>query len=184
MKKQTLFLVLLTFCFLLPTEAFAKKRRRVFKRKLSISFVNGYTYAQSQKSNNKVVGEEWADDGQMQPFFSAVEISRNSGFYELGARIQNLGPTFVSPFFKWNIIKNNSKSSIIPSLTVGVVPSNLLGAWLRAGLDLSINRYVSIAPFLGVYGWYKVKGYDYEGAPTYEKYNLHLNVGLRLSCYL
>ena len=177
MKKQILFLILITFCFLVPVESSAKKRR-VFKRKWSISLVNGYSYYWQKKASGRKI-TEWGDlEGQMHPFFSALEISRNMGYYEIGAKIQHLGPTFVSPFLKWNWNKNNSRASIIPSLTVGVVPSHIMGVWLRLNLALSLNRYMSIAPFAGAYAWYKFKD-----DPLYEKSSLHLNAGLRINFY-
>ena len=177
MKKQILFLILITFCFLIPVESSAKKRR-VFKRKWSISLANGYSYYWLKKASVRKT-TEWGDlEGQMHLFFSALEISRNMGYYEIGAKIQHLGPTFVSPFFKVNLNKNNSRAFIIPSLTVGVVPSHVMGVWLRLSLALSLNRYMSIAPFAGTYAWYKLKD-DAE----YEKFNIHLNAGLKINLY-
>lgn len=177
MKKHLLFLSLISLCFLAPVESSAKKKR-VFKRKWSLSFSNGYSFYQSKKPSASAP-MEWGNlDGQMHPFFSAVEISRNMGYYELGAKVQHLGPTFVSPFFKWNLNKNNSRASIIPSITLGVVPAHVMGVWLRVALGLSLNRYMSLSPFVGTYTWYKVKEDE-----KYEKYNLHLNAGLAINLY-
>ena len=176
MKKFSFLLIL--FCFLLPLESSAKKRR-VFKRKLSISFVSGYTFYEVKKGGVGEKGDwDFIVDGQMDEFFSALEIARNFGRYELGAKIQNLGPTFISPFLKWNLNRNDSRASIIPALTLGVVPSQVMGIWLRLSLGLSLNRYSTIEPFIGTYVWYKVKD-----NPKYEKYNLHLNAGLRINLY-
>ena len=184
-KKQLLFFVLFSLCFLAPVESEAKRKRRFSLRKWSLSFANGYTLGQIKKSTKSALpGEKirsayWTEmEGQMHPFFSSLEISRNFGYYEIGAKIQNLGSTFVSPFFKLNFNKNNSKASIIPSLTLGVVPSHLMGSWLRLSLGLSFNSYVSISPFIGAYAWYKINN---DG--KYEKYNFHFNTGLRINLY-
>ena len=177
---RTCLLVFLAFflCFLAPMESSAKKRR-VFLRKRSLSFTNGLTFHQLKKSSAKdPLKEPWGEiDGQMQAFFSSLEMARNLGRYEIGAKIQT-NPIFVSPFFKWNFNKNNSRASIIPSLTIGFIPSYLMGCWLRLSLGLSLNRYVSLEPFLGGYAWYKIKN-----LASYERYNWHLNTGLRINLY-
>ena len=178
MKKQLLFLSFMSLCFLLPSHSSFAKKKRVFKKNWSFSIVNGYTFHQQKKASARDV-TEWGDlEGQMHPFFSSLEISRNLGYYEIGAKIQNLGPTFISPFFKWNWRKNNSKASIVPALTLGFVPSHIMGSWLRMEVGLSLNSYVSIAPFAGVFAWYKIKD-----DAKYEKHNFHLNAGLRISLY-
>ena len=184
MKVRLLFVVLLSLSFLIPAQSSARRKKRVFKRKWSISLVNGYNFANYPKGRGSANGPfEWKEpEGQMHPFFSALEISRNTGFYEMGAKIQHVGPTFVTPFFKWNWNKNNSRSSIIPSLMIGVVPYHLMGGWLRVNLGLSLNRYISIDPFLGVYAWYLLKKDDHP--PKYEKrYKIHFNTGLRINMY-
>lgn len=177
MIKKLSFIVLISVCLLKPIPSDAK-RKRLFKRKWSVSVVNGYSFYQHKKNSQKSP-EEWGDlDGQMNWFFSALEVSRNMGHYELGAKIQNLGPTFVSPFIKWNVTKNNSRSAIVPSLTLGVVPAKITGVWLRAGLGLSLNKYITVSPFAGTYIWYEVKD-----TAKYGKSDIHANVGLRLSLY-
>lgn len=181
-KKQILFFSLISLCFLAPVESSTKKKRRVYKRKWSISLTNGYNIYQDKKGSQRdplKLDEDWGElEGQMHSFFSSLDISRNFGYYEIGAKIQNLGSTFVSPFFKWNVIKNSSRANIVPSVTVGVVPSHIMGAWLRLGLGLSLNRYASFTPFIGTYAWYKIKD-----DPKYEKWNLHLNTGLSINLY-
>ena len=179
--KQQFLLFSLIFLFLAPfSQLEAKKRKRkVFPRKWSLSLVNAYSFHEKGKSN---IGEPgtWTDleDGQTQKFFSALELSRNFGQYEVGAKIQNTKHTFISPFLKWNLNKNYSRASIVPSFTVGVTPSILMGAWLRAGLGLSINRYMSLEPIIGAYAWTKIKDH-----PKYEKYGWHLHAGLRINLY-
>ena len=189
MKKFSIFLLLI--CFFIPLESTAKKRR-IFKRKLSISYVSGYTFHSQKKPGVGVTGD-WGKilDGQMDSFFSALEVARNFGRYELGAKIQNLGPAFVTPFVKWNWNKNSSRASIIPALTFGVVPSHAMGVWLRLSLGLSLNRYSAIEPFIGTYAWYKIKDIPNPGNEKikdisnakYEKYNFHFNTGLRINLY-
>lgn len=178
MKKHLLFLSLISLCFLAPIDSSARKKRRVFKRKWSLSLINGYTFYQQKKpsANDPLAWDNL--EGQMHKFFSALEISRNLGRYEIGAKIQHIGPTFVSPFITWNMNKNNSRASIIPSLSFGVVPSHIMGGWLRLSLGLSLNRYVSLSPFTGVYIWHKIIK-----DPKYEKYSLHLNTGLKINLY-
>lgn len=178
MKKPILFLTLITFCFLAPVESLAK-RKKVFKRKWAFSITNAYTFDSLKKTTSANDPFKWEDlEGQMQSFFSALEISRNMGSYEVGAKIQHKGIAFVSPFFKWNINKNNSRSSVVPAITLGVVPSHIMGGWLRLELAVSLNRYVSLAPFIGSYAWYEIKD-----SPQYEKYDAHFNVGLKISLY-
>ena len=167
---------------LYPVDSFAKKQR-YSKRALSISLVNAYSF---YPSNQDISVHKPGDarqlidgDGQMQPFFSALEIARNFGRYELGARIQNVSTTFISPFIKWNLIKNYSNSYVVPSFTLGVTPSQLLGAWLRGSLAFYLSHYSSLEPFVGIYGWYKLTD-----IAEYEKSNfLHLHVGLRINLY-
>ena len=179
MKRQFLLFSLVFLCLTPVLEAEARKRRKVFPRKWSISLVNAYSFYEIKKSNaaEPYTWTDW-EDGQTQKFFSALELSRNFGRFEVGAKIQNTKHTFVSPFFKWNLNKNYSKASIVPSFTVGFVPSILLGAWLRASLGLSINRYVSVEPFVGVYAWDKIKD-----DPKYENYSAHFHTGLKINLY-
>ena len=185
MKNQILFSLLLSLFFMIPVKSSARKIK-TFKRNWSVSIVNGYSFAVYPKrkgiQNSKPSKRDpfaWEDlEGQMHPFFSSLEISRNMGYYEIGAKIQNLGPTFVSPFFKLNFPKNNSRAVIMPSLTLGIVPSHIMGAWLRVGVSLSLHRYFSIAPFIGVYSWYKIRD-----DARYEKNGRHWNTGLRINLY-
>lgn len=176
-KTQLLFTILIPLFFLNPIKAEGKKRR-AFKRKWSLSLVNGYSFYQKKKPGIKAPTDWEGIDGQMNLFFSSLEISRNFGLYEIGAKIQNSAPTFVSPFFKWNWNRNNSRARFIPSLTLGIVPYYIMGGWLRMSLALSINRYASIAPFIGAFFWNKIKE-----NPKYEKNNIHLNTGIRINLY-
>ena len=179
MKLKTFFFLMV--CFFYPIDSFAKKKR-YSKRALSVSIVNGYSVSSSNKGNNayspKDAGRLIDGDGQMYPFFSALELARNFGRYEIGARIQNISNTFVSPFFKLNLIKNYSKSIVIPSFTLGFVPSQLLGGWLRGSLAFYLNHHSSLEPFVGFYGWYKIKD-----LPDYEKSGYHFHAGLRINLY-
>lgn len=179
MKKLTLYLSLF-FLLLTPfSKSEARKKRKASNRKWSISTVNGYSFYQDKKSSAEKPGE-WSltGEGQMQSFFSALELSRNFGHFEMGSKIQNKGPAFISPFVKLNFNKNDQRASIIPSITFGLIPSIIFGSWLRASLGLSLNRYMSLEPFLGAYAWYKVKD-----NPKYEKYNWHLHIGLKINLY-
>ena len=180
MKQLILFLSLFVFLMAPFSKAEARKKRKYSARKWSVSMVNGYSFYQAKKSSADRPGE-WllTGEGQMHSFFSALELSRNFGHFEMGAKIQNKGSAFVSPFVKGNFNKNNSRASIIPSVTFGLVPSNgLFGSWLRASLGLSVNRYMSLEPFVGTYAWLKVKD-----NPKYEKYNWHLHTGLKINLY-
>lgn len=177
MKKHLLFISLVSLCFLAPVESSARKKR-YFKKKWSLSLTNGYTFYQVKKpsSEGPMV---WGNlEGQMHKFFSALELSRNMGYYEIGVKIQNLGPTFASPFVTWNMVKNNYRASIVPALTFGIVPSHIMGGWLRLSLGLKLNRYVSLAPFVGMYAWRKIID-----DPKYEKNSLHVNTGLKINMY-
>ena len=184
MKRQFLFLSLILL-FLIPfSESEARKKKRAHSRKWSVSIVNAYSFYELEKPSAQTPGV-WDDsvDGQMQDFFSALELSRNFGHFEAGAKIQQSGPAFISPFLKWNLNKNNSRASIVPAFTVGVVPSFIMGVWLRAGLGLSINRYMSLEPFVGLYSWYKIKATGSIKASGYQKYNLHFHSGLKINLY-
>ncbi len=183
-KKIFLFFTLLTLSFMLPTEASAKKKRRIYKKKWSISLTNGYTAYTHKKGSvqSPTALDEYAwgrQEGQMHSFFSSLDIARNFGYYEIGAKIQNLGPAFVSPFFKLNMRKNNSRAKIIPSITLGVVPALTMGSWLRVSLSLALNRYISFTPFGGIYGWYNTK----DEAGDYLRWNFHVNGGLSINLY-
>ncbi|MBC6415975.1 MAG: hypothetical protein GDA46_06275 [Bdellovibrionales bacterium] len=160
-----------------------EKKNRYYKRPLSISLVNAYTFYSSIKKTN-VFGPKDAErlidgDGQMYPFFSALELARNFRRVELGIRIQNTLTTFISPFFKLNIVPNSSKPLIVPSLTIGFIPSYLMGGWMRASLALSLGHYSSLEPFIGAYAWYKIKD-----LAKYEKKGLHVHAGVKLNFYL
>ena len=180
MKKN--FFIFLSFFLILATvsKTEAKKRKKYFSRKWSISFVNGYSFHHKEnKSNTKDPHTltDW-EDGQTQIFFSAIELSRNFGHFEAGAKIQNTKHTFISPFIKWNLNKNSSRAKIIPSFTLGFTPSILMGSWVRASIGLSVNRSMSIEPFFGAYAWRKIKDHA-----NYIKSNWHLNTGLRINLY-
>ncbi|MCY4321561.1 MAG: hypothetical protein OXC37_04045 [Bdellovibrionaceae bacterium] len=180
MKK--LFLFFLIFVVLSPfniAEAQTKKSRKVFLRKWSLSLVNGYSFYSLKKSNIKKPFSltDW-EDGQTQEFFSALELARNFGLFEIGAKIQNTKQTFISPFLKLNSSKNYSNKNILGSLTFGFTPSILMGAWLRASLSLSVNKYLSLEPFMSIYAWHKIKEH-----PEYADQNLHLNTGLKINLY-
>ena len=178
--KQLFLFISLFILFLLPfSKAEARKKRRVSPRKWSFSLVNAYSFYQAKKSGTELPGA-WnhTGEGQMHSFFSALEFSRNFGYFEMGAKIQNKGQSFISPFIKGNFNKNNSRASIIPSVTFGLIPSSLFGSWLRLSLGLSLNRYMSLEPFIGAYAWLKVKD-----NPKYEQYNWHLHSGLKINLY-
>jgi len=186
MKNRILLSLLLSLLIVIPVESSAKRRIKTSTRKWSVSIVNGYSFAVSPKrkgiQNSKPSKRDpfvWEDpDGQMHPFFSSLEISRNMGYCEIGAKIQNLGPTFISPFFKLNFPKNNSRAVIMPSLTLGIAPSHIMGAWLRLGIGSSFHRYVSITPFIGVFSWRKI-----QDDARYEKNGRHCNTGLKINLY-
>ena len=184
MKKLFVFIALI--CCLAPLESSAKKRR-VFKRKWSLSLTNGYSLFSlpNSKASSRFSTEEGNIEGQMNPFFSSLDISRNMGYYEIGAKIQSSGPAFVSPFFKWNLIKNNSRAGLVPSLSFGIVPAHIFGFWFRLGFALSLNRYISLTPFIGSYGFYKIKDDEnaVQNGAIYQKYNIHFNSGLRVNLY-
>lgn len=181
MKRLVLFLILAGLVSI-PMEAFAKKRSKIFKRKLGVSIVNAYTFHSYKDRPNvyapKDAGRLITGDGQMYKFFSALEIARNYRNYEIGARIQLISTTFISPFLKWNLIKNDSRATIVPSLTIGLVPSQIMGGWLRAGLALSLNRYSSVEAFTGAYLWQKIGD-----IAEYEKNGYHFNAGLKINLY-
>jgi len=180
MKLKVLFLLLISLFY--PIDSLAKKKK-YSKRAFSLSLVNGYTFYPSRLSsahsfNLDDAGQLIYGDGQMySPFFSSLELARNFGRYELGARIQNISEAFITPFLKWNFIKNHSKYPLIPSLTWGVVPSRLLGSWLRASLALRLSHQSSLEPFLGFYGWYNL------GLIGFEKSGYHFHAGLRINLY-
>ena len=184
MKRQFLFLSLILLLLTPFSNSEARKKRKAYSRKWSMSIVSAYSFFELKKPSAQKPGV-WDDsvDGQMQDFFSALELSRNFGYFEVGAKIQQSGPAFISPFLKWNLNKNNSRASIIPAFTMGFVPSRLMGSWLRASLGLSINRYMSLEPFVGVYAWYKIQDTGSLLAAKYENYNLHFHTGLRINLY-
>ena len=181
MKLKFLFFLMISLFY--PIDSFAKKKR-YSKRAFSISLINAYTFHSSNNPSSNVYGPKdagqlIAGDGQMYPVFSALELARNFGRFELGARIQNTFKTFVSPFLKWNLIKNYSRYPIIPSFTLGVVPSQLLGSWLRVSLAFKLSHHSSLEPFIGSYGWYKLSA----NLPEYEKSGYHFHTGLRINLY-
>ena len=157
-----------------------KSKKRGKKRTWSISGVSGYTfYNHYNKKGGSAEPYEWAYvDGAMHPYFSALEISRTQGWYDLGLRIQNTGALFVSPFFTWNFRKNRTPLRFLPSLTLGVVPSHILGAWVRFNLELGLSSHISLSPFISSLIWVKV-GEDLD----YEEEDIHAHVGLKLKLY-
>ena len=178
-QKYLSLFILFSICFLSPVKSEAQKKRKVFPRKWSLSLVNAYRiHGYPEKPSGKSPFD-WGDvDGPMHLSFSALEISRNFGYYEIGAKIQNSGPAFVSPFFKWNANKNNSKALLTPSVTVGVVPTHILGIWLRLSYDMSLNSYISIAPFIAAAGYYEIKD-----IPKYAEKSIYFNAGIRINLY-
>lgn len=179
-KKQLIFCLLISLSLFMPFKTEAKKKRKKNPRKWSLSIVNAYgfyNFPNKKGSQRQVL--EWGDvDGPMHPFFSSLEISRNFGYYEAGARIQDSGPVFVSPFFKWNVFKNKGRPFLVPAVTFGLAPSHIMGIWLRISTGFSLNSYISLEPFIGASAYYKLKE-----DPKYEKYNIHLNTGLRINLY-
>ena len=158
----------------------AKRKARADGRKWSVSFTNGRTFHNLKEKNSPAVSTDLSGyDGQMNPFFSSLEISRNFGYYEIGGRLQVFDYAFVSPFVKINLRKNHLRARLIPSLIFGVVPSPLLGGYARAGLSWFINPYTSFRPFFGIYSWYRRNPHKH-----YIKFNLHLNFGLTVTVYL
>ena len=178
MSRHFLKVILILSVFFMGYEALAKKRKRT--PKWSASVTNGYTFYSDKKFNvdSETVSDWNHFEGQMNTYFSSLDISRNFDRYELGAKIQFMGSTFVSPFFKWNIVKQSKKIRIKPSITLGVVPHSLFGAYLRFNFGINLNRYVTLNPFVGVHGWYKL-----DDDPKYEKHNYHANAGFSLSLY-
>ena len=168
---------------LFPINSLAKKRR-YSKRTLSISVVNAYTFYSVKQENSSAhppgdPARIIEGDGQMYLTFSALELARNFGRYEIGARIQNISTNFISPFFKFNFIKNYSKSIVVPSLTLGFVPSRLLGAWSRASLSIYLSHHSTLEPFIGVYSWYKLT----DDLSNHIKSNTHFHAGLRINLF-
>ncbi len=186
---KILFSTFLILCFLIPVDSSARKRR-VAKRKWSLSLANGYSFSKAKKDIHSSIPQQQRPllhpEGQMNDFFHSLEVSRNFGNYEIGAKIQHTGQNFISPFFTWNLSRNHSRSSIVPSITLGLVPSHLAGAWLRFSLGLSLNRYISFSPFVGLYSWYKLKNPPAMNGQDliYSKYNIHFNSGLKINLYI
>ena len=194
MKKALFFMALAAF-LLAPfesSEAAKRKRRKKPIRTWSVSVSSGYNLFKrlSNKAQRPDASKssQWISsspetnirrDGQMHKFFSSLDLARNFGHYELGAKIQFTGEAFVSPFIKWNMTKNRYKTAILPSLTFGVAPSHQFGAYLRLSLGLALNRRAMIHPFLGCYGWFKATK-----EVISEKWGLYANAGLSLSLFL
>ena len=155
-----------------------KKRKRRKLRKWSIAASNGYTFHQrtaSMSGSEKLI----AYDGQMKSYFSALEVARNYGRYEVGSRIQFYEEAFASPFVKVNFIKNYKRNAFVPFLTVGISPSSLAGVYARLGLNMFFKRYYSFSPFVGTYFWINTRKLS-----NYQKYNFHLNGGISLAIHL
>ena len=181
MKNTASRLTALFTALLLTQGALATTERKARKdgRKWSVSFTNGRTFHNLKKKNSAAASTDISGyDGQMNPFFSSLEISRNFGYYEVGGKLQIFDYTFVSPFVKINLRKNHLRARIIPSLIFGVAPSPLWGGYARAGLSWFFNPYISFRPFFGIYSWYREKPHKH-----YVKFNLHLNFGLTVTLY-
>lgn len=177
MNKKLLCLFLITPVLLLSFSADAKKRKRRKLRKWSIVASNGYTFHQrtsSMSGSEKLI----AYDGQMKSYFSALEVARNFGRYEVGSRLQFYEEAFVSPFVKVNFIKNYKRKSFVPFMILGVSPSSLAGVYARLGLSLFFKRYFSFSPFLGTYFWFNIRKLS-----NYRDYNFHLYGGLSLAIH-
>ena len=175
-KYGIIFLVLFVFGFGFESLGKRKKKR---SPKWSVSITNGYTFYSKKKKSSINASEFWDHlDGQMNTFFSSLDVGRNFGYYEIGGRIQFIGPTFISPYLRWNMISKNKKNILKPALTLGVVPSDLVGAYAKLSLGIAVNRYLVIHPFAGFYAWYKNKD-----NVEYERFNHHANGGLSLNLY-
>ena len=174
--KKNLILIVLSLVFLMSFEALGAKRK---KRKWSLTISNGYTFHSMNEKSREGESPEHGigTDGQMNYFFSNLELRRNFGRYEVGGKIQLFREALISPFIKINFTKNRSRTSIIPYLTLGFVPARLMGAYTRLGLDLAINRYFVLSPFVGCYAWHKIK------ISSYERKNIHFNGGLNVTLY-
>lgn len=164
--------------FLIGAGAFAAQKKSRYLSKWSVALTNGYTFYENKKSGVGEAGSWGGVDGQMNLFFSSIEIARNFNNYEIGGKIQLLGPSFVSPFVKWNIIRQSKSTIFKPSIMLGVVPSELFGVYARVNFGLQWNHYITLNPFVGVYSWYKIAE-----NPKYEKQNLHVNAGFSLNLY-
>ena len=184
MKRKMIFLLSLAFLFSLPAEAKKRKRRKKL-RKWSISVSNGYTFYQKEKNIfsgalQVPAPDPSSFDGQMDTFFSSLEIARNFGYYEIGGRLQYSKNSFFSPFVKWNFIKNKRRNDFVPFLILGVSPSALMGFYGRAGLNLFFNRYFAFSPFVGWFFWFKAKrNLSYKP----KKHNFYFNGGVSVSLY-
>ena len=175
--KRVFFIACLTV-FLQAQTAQSKKRYK--KRKWSVSITNGYTFYDRHEKNSALNASTdlSGHEGQMNRFFSALEISRNFGYYEWGGKLQLFDYGFASPFLKINFRKNRRRAAWIPSLTLGVVPSFLFGGYARLALDLFPHPYWSLRPFVGIYSWKRIKIYEH-----YIKNNIHLNGGVSLTVH-
>ena len=151
-----------------------KRKRRSGLRKWSVSAVNGYTFFQTERPRSK----QQAYDGQMKSFFSSLEVARNFGRFEAGARLQFYEEAFVSPFIKLNFIKNTKRRAFIPFMITGLSLSSLTGVYARLGLSLFFKRYFAFSPFVGTYFWYNTRGLS-----DYSDYNLLINGGASLSLH-
>ena len=157
----------------------AEGRSRSKNRTWSLSIANGYTFYNLKDKNSPDPSTELSGyDGQMNPLFSSLEISRNFGYYEVGGKLQLFDYTFISPFLKINFRRNHRRARMIPSLIFGVVPSPLWGGYVRGGFSWFLNSRLSFRPFVGVYGWYRSKPNKH-----YIKHNIHMNTGITISIY-
>ena len=174
--KKNIILITLALVFLMSFQALGAKRK---KRKWSMTVSNGYTFYSMNKIDREGESPEHGigTEGQMNFFFSNLELRRNFGNYEVGGKIQLFHEAFISPFIKINFAKNISRTAVIPYLTLGVVPARLTGAYMRFGLDIAINRYFSLGPYVGGYAWHKIKN------SPYERFNVQFNGGLNTTLY-
>ena len=172
---------LLAVLIVLYGSGFSADARKKSKknRTWSLSITNGYTFYNLKDKNSPAASTDLSGyDGQMNTFFSSLEISRNFGYYEVGGKLQLFDYAFVSPFFKINFRRNHRRARIIPSLTLGVVPAPLWGGYARTSLSWFFNSRFSLRPFIGVYGWYRKNPHKH-----YIKYNLHIHTGITTSIY-
>lgn len=176
---KSFYFILVCFCFLISPPSEAKKRRKKV-RKWNVSTSNGYTFWQYKKISSSTSSSGIAKrfDGQMNKFFSSIEVARNFGHYEFGGRLQLDGEAFVSPFVKLNFIKNKRRNDFVPFVILGVSPSLLTGFYARAGINLFFKRYFAFSPFVGGYFWVRTGAGSKHG-----NYNLHANGGFSASLY-
>ena len=166
----------------LSADARKRKKRRSGLRKWSVTAVNGYSFLQTERPRESEKPPP-AYDGQMKSYFSSLDLARNFGYFEAGARLQFYEEAFVSPFIKWNFIKNTRRRTFIPYMITGLSISSLGGVYARLGLSLFFKRYFALSPFVGTYFWYKMRG-ESKVLKPYSDYNWLFHGGMSLSIYL